>query len=442
MYIPSAQLPRILCLLRILRYNPAGFRSITKGLPVPISRSDNFNRRFRFCCLVVAPVALSFSIAKPAFSQEQIAQAIPSAPPMTGIYAQNNALLQTTPASDNSLGGSALGEAIDKASSASTEDNTGEGSAAISLPRIDAPQQDDESRKIAQAASATTDTQPLDLAPVKLPERTSPVFQTNTFKTGILYRLPARMFFQSSTENSLRLETNVLQTLHRNRADMIYRILPNVTVGYALTKTTRIAANYFFLRDQYTRNNHFLSRNIHSIGLQLNQDIPINEKTNLTLGFMGRQLLLSRGQPLFDLLPSVQLTRRVGNNALLYGGLLGQIRFRNTLGKFQEGDPFYTLGGMYRTPRWQFLWDNTLVTNYGNRRLRFGPDNAQMIMTLEAGYRVSPRLPVVAFVRAQPIFNIGANQATGFAGFNFRIFGGLRIDLNKAPIFPVDLKRK
>lgn len=388
-----------------------------------ISKSDNKGLKLAYGS---ALALLSALMASPAFCQEQIAQVIPSAPP-SGIYAN---------------GGSVLGQAIEQASNASTENNQQTSAPANTLSRIDySSQPDDDSRKIAQAASSNNE-QTIDLAPVKLPERSSPVFQSNQFQTVLLYKLPARMFFQSSTENSLRLETNVLQTLHRNRADMIYRVLPNVTAGYALTKTTRISANYFFLRDQYTRNNHFLSRNIHSIGLQLNQDVPINQRTNLTFGFMGRQLLLSNGQPLFDLLPSVQLTRRVASNGLLYGGVLGQIRFRNTLGKFQEGDPFYTLGGMWRKPRWQFLWDNTLVTNYGNRRLRFGPDNAQMIMTLEADYKVHPRLPLVAFVRAQPIFNIGANQATGFAGYNFRIFGGLRIDMYKAPIFPVNMKRK
>lgn len=384
--------------------------------------------------LASAPVALALTLSLPAQAQDAIAEAIPAATPVTGIYSLP---------SQNSAG--VLGQAIDQASGTNAPTSTSGSELASSLPRIDAdaPSQDEDSRKIAQAAtSSNTGNSPVDLAPVKLPERSSPVFQTNNFKTGILYKLPARMFFYSSTENSLRYETNVLQTLHRNRSDMVYRVLPNVSVGYALTKTTRVSANYFFLRDQYTRDNHALSRNIHSIGLQFNQDIPINERTNITTGFMGRQLLLSRGQPLSDLLPSVQITRRVGSNAVIYGGVLGQIRFRNTLGKFQEGDQFYSAGGMYRTPRWLFSWDNTLITNFGNRRLRFGPNNQNIIMTMEADYKVSPRLPLVAFVRAQPIFNIGANEATGFAGFNFRIFGGLRIDLNKSAIFPVNFNKR
>ncbi|MBX9685337.1 MAG: hypothetical protein K2X27_01470 [Candidatus Obscuribacterales bacterium] len=399
------------------------------------SRSDKFQSFALLSCFL--PLAMTILIARPAQAGEQIAQAIPSAPPVTGIYA-----------SMPSKG--ALGQAIDQASSESAESEKSSsiaaGSAeAVSLPRIDSAP-DEESKMIAQAAGnvagGTNNDNALDLAPVKLPERTSAIFQTDQFKTGILYKLPARMFFQSSTENSLRLETNVFQTLHRNRADMIYRVLPNVTVGYALTKATRVSANYFYFRDQYTRNSHTLSRNIHSIGIQVQHDVHISEKTNLTAGFMGRQLLLSRSQPLSDLLPSLQMTRRVGQNGIVYGGVLGQIRFRNTLGRFQEGDQFYSFGGMYRTPRWQFLWDNTFITNFGYRKLRFGPNNQNMIMTLQADYRISKKLPIVAFVRAEPIFNIGANQATGFAGFNFRIYGGLRLDMNKQAIFPVDIKKR
>lgn len=393
------------------------------------------------------------------------AQAIPPAPPSTGLYSQS---YTQSSAANATTASSALGQAVEDASNIEPAETGGADAAAkadeesdkvqqaisnnknagqqgrktFSMPRIsrNGSSQDYESKFLAQAADNSN--AQVDLAPVKLPERSNAIFNTNQFQTGILYKLPARMFFQSSTENSIRLETNVLQTYRNNRADFIYRVLPNVTVGYALTKTTRVSANYFFFRDQYTRNKSLLSRNIHSIGFQLNQDIPINDRTAITLGFMGRQLLLSRFQPLSDLLPSVQITRRVGGNTVLYGGILGQIRFRNTLGKFQEGDQFYTLGAIYRKPRYQLLWDNTFITNFGNRKLRFGPDNANMIMTLEADYRISPRLPLVAFVRAQPIFNIGANQAIGFAGFNFRIFGGLRLDLNKAPIFPVNVKRK
>ena len=141
-----------------------------------------------------------------------------------------------------------------------------------------------------------------------------------------------------------------------------------------------------------------------------------------------------------DLLPSATITRRV-KSGVLYGSVIGQLRFRDILSKFQEGDQFYSVGGAWRRGAYSYLADSTLVTNFGNSNLRQGPNNQNVIMTFEAGRRIHPRLPVTAFVRAQPIFNIGANHSPGYSGFNFRIFAGVRAELAKPPIFPVKLKQ-
>jgi hypothetical protein len=287
--------------------------------------------------------------------------------------------------------------------------------------------------------------QPIDLTPVKLPERANAFNPMETYRAQALYRLPGRLFFNASVENSLRLETNVLQTLRNNRADMIYRVLPNITIGWALNKKTRIATNYFMFRDQYTRQNPLLSRNIHSVGFRIDRDIPINEKTNLTAGFFARELLFNlyhaANHPLSDLIPSLVLTRRCGQNGVIYGSTLGQFRFRDVIGRYQEIDQFYSLGTVFRKHRWIFLADTTFIVNTGHKKLRGGDNNEIVVITLEAGRSISRRLPIVAFVRAEPIFNIGANSSPGFAGFNFRVFGGLRVEMAKPPIFPIKLKQ-
>lgn len=299
---------------------------------------------------------------------------------------------------------------------------------------------------VAQAASSSTTTSgsssQFDLTPVKLPVKGGGPGQFNEFRTGFLSVLPPRMYFNASCENSLRLETNVLQTSSRNHSDMIYRVLPNVTAGYALTRSTRIAANYFFFRDQYMDNSNLLSRNIHSIGPRVEQDVRINPKTSVTFTLFPRWLFIHpAGFSLFDILPSATVVRRVGDKGLIYGSALGQIRFRDTFDKYQEGDVFYSLGGIYRTPKWTFLWDNTFITNFGKPALRGGVANNQtMIMTLEADRKVHPKLPLTAFVRAEPVFNIGQEKRTGFAGVNFRLFGGLRADISKPVIYPVKLR--
>ncbi len=304
---------------------------------------------------------------------------------------------------------------------------------------------EDAPRAIAQSAPrGDTDIVPIDLTPVRLPERTSAFNGLDSFKSQALYKLPGRVFFNASVENSLRFEANTFQTNRHYLSDMVYRVLPNVTLGYALDKKTRVSANYFFFRDQYTLRNNALSRNIHSIGGRIDRDVKINDKTTATFGLMPRVLFINTVNApsvLFnDLIPSAVISRRVGQSGVIYGSVMGQVRWHGIASGFQEFDQFYSFGGAWRKGPWNFLVDNTLVTNFGNRRLRFGPNNQVIVTTLEAGRRIHPRLPITAFVRAEPIFNMGANTTPGYSGFNFRIFGGLRAEIAKPPIFPIKLK--
>ncbi len=281
-------------------------------------------------------------------------------------------------------------------------------------------------RLLAQITQQTVkDTLPIDLTPVRLPERGN-IF--DTFRAGALYHLPARMFFDANVENTIRLETNVFSTLRNNRADCIYRVLPNCTLGYALGQRTRVSANYFFLRDTYAIN-HILNRNIHSVGGRIDHDSPINDRTTATVGFFARELFSTDQPELNDLIPSMVLVRRAGASSVLYGSMLGQIRFRKVLGRYQEFDQFFSVGGIHRKRAWVFTGDCTYINNFGKRALRFGPNNYNFILTLEAARQISPRLPLAAFVRVEPIFNIGANQAQGFAGVNVRVFGGIRAEI-------------
>lgn len=298
-------------------------------------------------------------------------------------------------------------------------------------------------RAIAQAQpNIPTPPLPIDLTPARLPERNSNFNGLDAYRTRMLYWLPSKFFCDFSVENSLRFELNTFQTNRHYLSDLVYRVLPNITLGYALTKRTRIGANYFFLRDQYDKRNKQLSRNFQSIGARIDHDIKIDEKTTFTAGFMPRVLFINTShQPAVvynDLLPSGVITRQI-KNGVIYGSVIGQIRFRDILAKFQEGDQFYSLGASRRVGRnWTLLADSTLVTNFGNHNLRQGPNNQNIIMTFEAGRRILPY--VTAFARAQPIFNIGANHSPGYAGFNFRIFGGLRAEIGRGPIFPIKLK--
>lgn len=286
--------------------------------------------------------------------------------------------------------------------------------------------------------NSSPDNMPVDLAPVQIPSR---INRFNSAKEGAMYFLPARMYLNANVENSLRLETNVFQSSRGSSQDMTYRILPNVTLGYALTRKTRVSANYFLLRDQYMAHSSLLTRNIQSVGFAIDHDFPLTRKTTLTTGFFARELLLTNSQPLNDLIPTATLVRRIGQSGILYSSVMGQMRFRNVLGEWQEADQFYSVGAIRRKGLWVFSADSTLVTNFGVRRLRGGPNNQNIILTFEADRQISRKLPLVAFLRVQPIFNTGANQAVGFAGTNVRVFGGLRLDIAKPAIFPVKIDK-
>ncbi|MDZ4834836.1 MAG: hypothetical protein SGJ27_13745 [Candidatus Melainabacteria bacterium] len=296
-------------------------------------------------------------------------------------------------------------------------------------------------------ATTSPDNRDFDLTPVNLPRRAPAFNRFEGMQSSLLYALPSRMFFSATVDNSLRAETNVFQTRSRNRTDMVYRILPNTVLGYALTRSTRISANYFFLRDQYTKY-QLLDRNFHSVGFQIDQDLYNKNGTTVTAGFLGRALFANPDQfsdQFFnDLLPSIYASKQIGGHAVVYGSIIGQIRFREVLSQFQEGDQFYSVGSIYRKGPWQLLGDFTLNNNFGNSNLRQGENNQVIILTEEIARRIPflRRLPVDAYVRAQQIFNMGAQNSPGYAGVNTRIFGGIRAYIAKPPVYPVKLAGK
>lgn len=299
---------------------------------------------------------------------------------------------------------------------------------------------------IAQSVSKPDDIQQLDLTPIRIPERGAAFSNFDSYKARMLYRLPARMFFSGVCENSLRLETNVFQTSSNPQADLVYRVLPNLTVGYALTRKTRVSSNFFFFRDQYASRDTQLSRNIYSVGLRADHDFTINDKTTMTAGLFCRELFFNLQNastpPLSDIIPSAVVVRRVGQHGAVYGSVMGQVRFQKMIDRFQEFDQFYSVGYVLRKSPWLFTTDCTFLTNFGNSNLRGGNNNQVFVLTGEIARQLHRNIPLAAFVRAEPIFNMGANSSPGLAGFNFRLYGGLRAEVSKPAIFPTKLASK
>lgn len=293
----------------------------------------------------------------------------------------------------------------------------------------------------------TGDTRDFDLTPVSLPRRNPTFNRMEGFQGSFVHALPPKLFFSAFVDNSLRLETNVYQTKNHYRQDMIYRVLPNTVLGWALTRKTRVSANYFFLRDQYTKYANPLDRNFHSVGGQIDHDFYTSNKWQVTGSFFARALFTTpdefSSQFFNDLLPSVSVLRYAGMNTRIYGTVMGQIRFREVLSRFQEGDQFYSIGAIHNKNRWQFLGDFTLNNNFGNSNLRQGHNNQVIILTEEVAYRLPKMpLPIEPYIRCQQIFNMGANSSPGYAGINTRVFGGIRAWVAKPVIYPVKLAEK
>jgi hypothetical protein len=189
-------------------------------------------------------------------------------------------------------------------------------------------------------------------------------------------------------------------------------------------------------------NSSLLSRNIHSVGFRGDKDFIVSPRTTVTTSFFARELFISNFDELSDLIPSVTVVRRVGSGGAVYASALGQIRWRDVFKEFQEGDTFFSIGSVYRNPKWTLVFDTTLIDNYGRPSLRGGvANNHAIVCTLEAGRKISQRLPLTAFIRAEPIFNIGQNTRAGYAGVNVRVFGGIRAEISKPAIFPVSLRQ-
>lgn len=249
----------------------------------------------------------------------------------------------------------------------------------------------------------------------------------------LFQKLPRRMWFTSSTEVSQRLETNVFFTKQPYAADYVFRVLPNTSIGYNIFKHTSVYCNHFVIKDVFAEHYILTQPTTQSLSLGFRQDIPLGSRTNIQADFQARELWQAKHLRQGDLLPSITITRVVAPNLVLFGSALLQRRSKGFFsGATRELDPFYTLGFLYRRGQWSFVATDTLVNNFRTRGAIPPISNSLNILTMELSRPVSKKMPALqAFVRAEPIWNWGANGAPGLSGFDFRLFGGVRLSLNK-----------
>ena len=256
-------------------------------------------------------------------------------------------------------------------------------------------------------------------------------------KFSLLKRLPERLWFSTSTEASQRLETNPFFKRSDAKPDYVFRALPNITVGYNVLKNTGIYCNYFVIKDVFARFPQAGRPINQSLSLGVRHSIAISNKTSAQFDFQARELWQAAGIRQADLLPSVSITHIVTPRVVLFASTVLQLRGRNYfVAPTREIDPFYSAGMLLRKGQWNFLVTDTFVTNFrhppfSNPVPRQG--NVSMIADFEINHPVNNRyLPgVLAFVRAEPVWNWRSNGVTGLSGFDFRLFSGIRISVSK-----------
>ncbi len=282
------------------------------------------------------------------------------------------------------------------------------------------------------------------LNPGFLPTDTTPLIFTGErgllsreLKFSLLKRLPERLWFNTTTEVSQRLETNPRFTAHAPAADYVFRALPNVTVGYNFLKNTGIYCNYFVIKDVFARFPRFGRPTNQSLALGLRHSITINSKTSAQFDLQARELWQAPGIRQFDYLPSVSVTHMMTPRVILFASTVLQLRGREPfVAPTREIDPFYSAGVVFRKGQWNLVVTDTFVTNFrhppfANPVPRQG--NVSMIADFELNRPINNRyLPgVLAFIRAEPVWNWRSNRVTGLSGFDFRLFTGIRVAVSK-----------
>lgn len=321
--------------------------------------------------------------------------------------------------------------------------------------------------QITSHSVAPTTILPTDVVPLPQGEQRMSYAQNLQFRA--LDKLPSRFYLNATCETSFRGETNpfqyptkrqfikrflppppVFRTLLAGQQasllshleavganNMVFRVMPNITAGWALTPKTRILGNYFLIRDQLNHSPQ-LNTTIQSLAYGVQHDTPIGRRANLQTEFQVRSMYQQNIIPVYDFLPSVTLSYMLTPRTIVFANTLLQLRGKDYYQCNREISPFYSFGGLYSRGAWAFSTNATLVQNFREMFGRNAPiqqDNYSWICTFEIAKRLFKQMPgVQAFVRAEPIYNFKSHDTPGLAGMDFRMYAGVRVAISKPPL--------
>lgn len=276
---------------------------------------------------------------------------------------------------------------------------------------------------------------PTDVTPIRLRE------EREIFKPGptfyLFNKLPPRLWFNFNMETNQRLETNVRLTKRDPETDYVFRAFPTATVGYSLFKGISVYCNYFAIKDVYANMPKLSDPTTQSLALGFRKEIAVGEKSTLQFDFQARELWQSVNLHQADLIPGVLYNRTITSKLIAYSNLQLQMRGADYfVAPTRELDPFYTVGFLYSRGQWLFSAVDTFITNYRSPPFSGSVPkhgNEAMIADFEVAHPISKKLPsLVAFVRAEPVWNWNSGGTPGISGFDFRLYSGFRMSINKS----------
>jgi len=290
---------------------------------------------------------------------------------------------------------------------------------------------------LAQAAPATIPPGPLptDVTPIRI-QQSKELFQPGP-SLYLFQKLPSRLWFNINTEINQRYETNVFLSQHGHSGAYVFRAFPNITLGYTLFGNTSIYANYFVIKDVYTGTQHhrLTAPTTQSLGWGFRNVHQFDRKTSFQSDFFVRELWQQRGLRQADMIPGGLLTRVLNPHSIIFLNLQLQLRGHTMMIPNREIDPFYTVGFVYQKGPWQFAATDTFVTNFRNPPFVGSVPmhgNVAMIADFEINRLISRKIPnLVAFLRAEPIWNWHSGGTPSISGFDFRLYSGIRLTLVK-----------